>query len=532
MIRPPASRLPLRLVRPAAIAFTFILTISLAGDAIAQFDRKGFDDTGSGPVNMRRPSDRAFPRHPIFFPPDPPPLDRVINPSVPRGNGSTPPPSELASYINETFYPALGTRLYRDSLKGGLLHQLDAYRIARANLLDELRAELLRLHNAEPEERLAALARFAVRQKPRLAELEKAAEQLRRDLIVREHTWSAQREWRLSHAERRGFSPLEIAQVMRACAFYENGLLPAQRLLLREIAMELAMAVDDPQKATAAQPYVFFPPEPARVQFPEPMSADAAAKLARFQTRKSQLKKELYDAVHDNDGKPLGFLFGETLSALARKQATRLAELETLAEEVRRALPPMSAAPPPAERSALPRFLAEQVSAMLATYEALQEDASTRVDAIVARTKGMPLRIAYALEPTGLKFVVAPTRGSRRMPELRQRIETVRNEISAVADEYGYKLADLLNQRSAICDEIGELLGLTERRAIEAALQTEIRITAKRATEAAYAEYRIAVFEPGLSPEQRRLLFGAAIEKLGLPLPGGALQPTRRSNAW
>jgi hypothetical protein len=26
---------------------------------------------------------------------------------------------------------------------------------------------------------------------------------------------------------------------------------------------------------------------------------------------------------------------------------------------------------------------------------------------------------------------------------------------------------------------------------------------------------------PGLSPEQRRLLFDAAVEKLALPLPGG-----------
>ena len=40
-----------------------------------------------------------------------------------------------------------------------------------------------------------------------------------------------------------------------------------------------------------------------------------------------------------------------------------------------------------------------------------------------------------------------------------------------------------------------------------------------------YYEYRIAVFEPGLSPEQRRLLYASAVEKLVLPLPGGAPQP-------
>jgi hypothetical protein len=40
-----------------------------------------------------------------------------------------------------------------------------------------------------------------------------------------------------------------------------------------------------------------------------------------------------------------------------------------------------------------------------------------------------------------------------------------------------------------------------------------------------YYEYRIAVFEPGLSPEQRRLLFANAIERLALPPPSGASQP-------
>jgi len=38
-----------------------------------------------------------------------------------------------------------------------------------------------------------------------------------------------------------------------------------------------------------------------------------------------------------------------------------------------------------------------------------------------------------------------------------------------------------------------------------------------------YREYQTAVFEPGLAPEQRRLLFDSAIEKLALPLPAGEL---------
>ena len=34
-----------------------------------------------------------------------------------------------------------------------------------------------------------------------------------------------------------------------------------------------------------------------------------------------------------------------------------------------------------------------------------------------------------------------------------------------------------------------------------------------------YRDYRAAVLEPGLSPEQRRLLYSAGLEALNLPLP-------------
>jgi hypothetical protein len=40
-----------------------------------------------------------------------------------------------------------------------------------------------------------------------------------------------------------------------------------------------------------------------------------------------------------------------------------------------------------------------------------------------------------------------------------------------------------------------------------------------------YRYYQVAVFEPGLSPEQRRLLFDFAVEKLALPLPAGEILP-------
>jgi hypothetical protein len=40
-----------------------------------------------------------------------------------------------------------------------------------------------------------------------------------------------------------------------------------------------------------------------------------------------------------------------------------------------------------------------------------------------------------------------------------------------------------------------------------------------------YRDYDTAVFEPGLSPEQRRLLFADALVQLDLPMPSGSRDP-------
>ena len=64
---------------------------------------------------------------------------------------------------------------------------------------------------------------------------------------------------------------------MRASAFYQAGLAPAQRLLLREIAIEVTSGADDAAAASARQPYLFFSPALARVILP----ADVPAEIAR-----------------------------------------------------------------------------------------------------------------------------------------------------------------------------------------------------------------------------------------------------------
>ena len=528
---PPRVRFGLPLRKPVLAALLWHTVVSL-----------GWGQTSTDPGGSRLPGDRVpFPdttprimeRVPIFFPPNPPPLDRPAPRGVPPG-GRYPAPPELAAYVNEFFYPPLGTRLATRKLNDKLRARLDAYRAAKLALQNELRAELDRLRAAEPEARIEALSALARRQNPKLAKLENTAEQLRRDLVSGENNWSALRQWHLGDKQRRGFSPLEIAQVMRAYAFYNHHLLPAQRRLLREIAIELVFAAENTAAATAAQPFLFFPPEPARVLLPEDLSADVAAKVAAYQTKKSALKKELYDAVHASDGAAFLFLRGHPVKALAEKQSSRLAELDTLAEEIRRGLTQMP--PPRQERSPLPLNLDARVAALVASYQSAQSEGVGKIEAILARSKELPMQASYRFESETLKFVVVPTRGARgggrSGKSMLPRIEAARAEISSVADEYGRRIADLLNERESIRLAIGETLNLTKPEESNRALLAALRIANQKYAESTFSEYRIAVLEPGLSPPQRRLLFDGVMERLELPLPRGDLQPESRASTW
>lgn len=508
-----------------------VLLLGLSSLAPAQ---DGMDTRSSFP-EMSRGSGIPAERVPIFFPPTPPPLGRALPRNTPP-TGRLAAPPELSAHVNEPFYPPLATRLALRRLSDKQRQQLEKYRSTKVALQSELQAELERTQTLDPLAREQALAAFARRQSPALAALEASAEQLRRDLLTSEYAWGAQRQWRLSDKEKRGFSPFEISQVMRAAAYYENGLLPAQRRLLREIALELQSAGDSPEAATANQPYLFFPPEPARVQLPDAIPDEVAAKLAAYETRKSALKKELYDAVFANDGRSFAFLRGNPLKTLAGKQAAALVELEAMAEEIRRGLAVMPEAAPIVERTPLPPLLQNRMTVLLRDVGTAQRETVERVEAIIAEGRDLPMQVTYRFEAEGLKYLVIPSRVSRGpsalTPEVQARIIALREKIAAVAVDYSRRLTDFLAERDTLRTEAAKILGLTQPERIDSALSTAMRVALARETESAYREYRVALFEPGLSPEQRRLLFDRVMERLELPLPRGELQPIYRASSW
>jgi hypothetical protein len=516
---------PHRWLAPLALIASVVFTDSLC----AQYESGERTETAPAP---RAPEFTAFPRVWIFFPPQPPPLGAQV-PRPPAFRDARSAPAELAEFVNELFYPQLSAQLYAKTLSKKLRDELTSYRSAKQELRSQLQAELERVRDHEPDARAQELAALARIQAPALADLEATAENLRRDLIRSEQGWSAQRDWRLGNNVSPAYSPTEIAMVMQAHAFYLNGLLPAQRRLLREIAFELKIAADSAAKATAAQPHVFFPPEPARVAFPDDLPADVAAKIAAYETKKSRLKKELFEAIFELDGAKLGFITGNTAKALANRQVAPLRELDLQAEEIRREVAHLAYRVPAIERSPLSPTLANRAEVMMKRFATIQTNALAKANVALQAARDLPIRASAQIVPDGLKFTLIPSR-TRTPPDPKtlSAIAELRTNLTEIADDYGQRLAELINEKDAIRAEIAATLGNAQATVVDNALITALRAPIQKELNELHRDYRIAVFQPGLSPEQRRLLFDGVVEQLDLPLPRGELQPTTRTSRW
>jgi hypothetical protein len=184
--------------------------------------------------------------------------------------------------------------------------------------------------------------------------------------------------------------------------------------------------------------------------------------------------------------------------------------------------------------------LTARLDTVVKTGVTLQKETTQKIDALRAEVGRDSIQISYSFDSSGLKFAVAPriTRATsaadarNQMEKLQPRAREIEGRMTAIAEEFGRQFADLVNESNAIRTEASAALGNPPARAVEVALATARSISALKESKEAYDEYRLAVFEPGMSPEQRRLLFAGAIEKLDVPLLRGEFQPTRRAAGW
>ena len=455
-------------------------------------------------------------RRVTYFPPDPPPLGAPLPAANAAGDPAAAAPAELGAFVNEPFYAALGARLAQHDLNQEQQRRLEDYRDAKIALQTELRAHLDALKDADAPTRLRTLEAFALEQTPRIAELEAAAENLRHDLagglLPSGFDWNEYYRWV------RANQPSTMA---RMAAFFVEGLSPAQRRLLREMAFELAGSTQ--RSAGTSTPPTdtipwFFSPAMAQVRLPADLSPLLAAKVAAFTQEKTELKEELRHLIYTPVSASTGESPASTLERFAQGHEPRFAALDKLAEEIRRELALRPDLPTALSRLTLPS-LPPELEARAAAYRRdkldLQKALLARVEAV---TRNFPAPGAPA--NTGKS-------GSGNPGNARD--EKIRQTIAAFTRENADRYAALEKGKEALRNDLARLAGtgaivvkgpnadVLSKNFSEAVQQLE--------TWRNYRYYQVAVFEPGLSPEQRRLLFDFAVEKLALPLPAGEILP-------
>jgi hypothetical protein len=474
----------------------------------------------------------------VFFPPTPPVFGAAIPDQPP---GRLPfyrgiellPPDGMADFVGEYFYPALATRLFVPELNPKLEARLHTYRSKRLQQVTSLLNQFVGLHDAPPETCERELRTFAATQTPQLVALEIEAEQLREELIAdgwrNGIDWNANRRWKLDvRKEHMDWAEAEAQfQVVRATAYYQKGLIPVQRGLVCELAIELQNAARKARGQPGARgdsDAIFFSPEMARFRLPFGASPGLREKIGLFNRRKVALKNELHDTIIalDREGAAQR---AQAFEALADRQWPALVELEQLADEIRVELAVRLAPVAPPAPPWIPAGLIE----MIHRYN---EDRDTYFG---------ELKVAM---DTAIGLVPRPANDTpdaeREQAEFRSRQEQARRQ--AVADfqrVHAARFAQLelryktIRQTLAVAAEkqtdrkTGLPLNADNLLRAHAASMEEFNTFGRES--AIYTHYRIAMLQPGLSPEQRRLLFTFAVAGLAQPLPYGEPMPVREA---
>jgi hypothetical protein len=422
---------------------------------------------------------------PVFFPAPVPVLDAPLPPAPTVRDAIW---AELAPYGNELFFAPLGTRLSSGELSRKARSMLEKYRDGKAAILADLRKTL-----AMPAaERPAALAALRARTDPRLADLERVADDLRRELyrggfLASNADWNAYRNWRLGEESARTAQEqlYDEFSVLRAAIYYQEGLSLDQRHLLREIVLERAEAIGDRPPAGEGfevEQTVFFLPHGSRLKVASDWPSEIAGAFAEFTAKKEALKRELRTALFDLDREGTGKR-EKVLQELAAKQGPAFAELEAQAEAIRVRLATVAAAERTPAGGVLPAELAARINRYLADKAELQ-------------------RAAQQVQEPGRKGRPAATD---------------RNALAEFEEQHRTKLAALAAEARAIRTEVARVSAETGGKTVDTLLADFAEAFRLQQVRTLYGDYRTAMLAPGIAPRLRQLLFDAAVAVFDVP---------------
>lgn len=474
-------------------------------------------------------------RLPIYFSPEPPPLgaviDRIALLYVPTWDA----PAELSHYVGEPFYAALGSQLAENNLSGKQRRRLEAYRSQRDDARRKLRGQL----GAE-----------AWPSGPSTCEaLEAEANELRRLLYAFVFDYNRHRTFRIASPQDDlppGIRRMREYRVLRAAAYFLEGLSPAQRRLLLEYTIELNHPeLGGERQGPQADPgaVVFFLPETARIPVPPDLPAAVRDKFTFFLRKKEGVKQEIAAEVIRLDGSS-DWKRERGVRQLAERQAPIIAELEAEAESLRHALAPYLEP----EKPSLPPETVKLATEYLARRQALQEELRGRLQAerreLLTYAPGLEqLRWDSTLPSGGYTIgnydgpgmLAAPAVVNETIQQ-QQRPRLVAERMNSVtarfAKDMARETAAIEEKRRALFNAAAQALGIEAEGELSPAIvehvQAELRKIALHSRRSLYADYHTAVLRPGLTPADRRLLFNSALENLALPLPPAVRRPVGR----
>jgi hypothetical protein len=468
----------------------------------------------------------------LYFPPSPPLLESDIPVIAPLAPGPPAPP-ELSAFVGELFYPFLATRLATNDLSREMRAEILAYRDAKLTLQDELRSQITALKDADPGERASRLTALAARQAQTIASLDATAKKIRSDLRERNvfgvptdaHDMKDdKRLWVRSVADTPSDPAglLKESEALMDAAFYQDGMGSDQRRLLFEAAIEMrAQAVPATGQAQSGTRVLSFSPETARIRIPDDLGPQMERKIGDYIAAKNGLKAELRDALRDNESAFAG-VRTEALEKLSQSQAGRVAEVQAMAEEIRKGLALLPNPPgPPA-----PMLLPPELNARIAAYRAHKVELLRTLRAMIASptpASAPPKAVLEAKNEDPVTGALAWLHDGTTTTEIQAsdlRVSTV-----DFHKMQGELISEVNTEEAGIRESLAEYVraanGPTDRKSINDLLRDFEDARQREEVWESYRDYQAAVLMPGLSAAQRQLIFEAGIGELNLPLPTG-----------
>jgi len=427
----------------------------------------------------------------INLPPEVPVLGTALPVNLRTPAKSDPFTELFVRTSTEWFFAPLSAVQRSKLLSARYAPRIEAYVGKRSQALAALRAALERPEGAAV---VASGCDESV-----LAALEKDAEDLRTALAreVDNVRWTERSSWE-APAEDPNAADLSETRFLKAVSFFQGGLSPEQRGLLREMSQE-APASEKGRLLT-------FSPFGARFRLPAGLPQATESLISEYENLKGTLRGELLKAVHENEGTWLEAPRIRHLEALQATQADRFRKLDALAERIRVALAGVTLPDEP-PRPMLSSGVSSRLSEYLRSKEAFQR---SLVRSLTELRERYPHREISLVREEG-KVRVRAKPGFGHAPD---------KAVTDFTDRIQEEWTELERKRGGISAEIaGELAarGGQHAASIDQMAEDFARALIRQETWARYADYRTAVLRPGLSPRQRQLLFAEAVQSLMPP---------------